>query len=180
MKKTFLVLLSSLEFSRVLLNRDLKGLSLCPRLASLSAGEPTVTLTERCRGLVKINDVGVCSDGSTFEHAHIACMEQDCGNAVLVDNVSAGLYPDGLLIRCESYHDQLGKCSRVMGSCEKGLMYIHCAGKSVCVFVSFKTETAKHLGKCFKIIFSTFLLLFTCRKHKVENQRPLQRPDFGQ
>lgn len=92
-----------------------------------------MTLSERCHGLVMINDLSVCSDDRAFEHAHIACMEQDCGNAVLVNDVSADRNPDGLLIRCESYHDQLGKCSRKQGQCKKGLMYIHCAGKSVCV-----------------------------------------------
>lgn len=111
-----------------------------PRLASPSAGEPTVTFSESCRGLVKINSLSVCSDGDALEHAHIACMEQDCGKAVLVDDVSAGLNPDGFLIRCESYQDQLGKCSRLQGKCQKGLMYVQCAGKYR--RVSFQTEKA--------------------------------------
>lgn len=96
-------------------------------------GEPTVTLSEHCQGVVKIDNQTVCSDGTTLEHAHIACMEQNCGNAVLVDEVPADSSQDSLLIRCESYQDQLGKCSRMKGRCSKGLMYVHCAGESTCV-----------------------------------------------
>lgn len=140
-------------------DKNLNSLSFCSRLASPPTGEPTVTLEKRCHGLVKINNMSVCSDGKTLEHAHIACMEQDCGNAVLVDDVSANRNPDGLLIRCESYHDRLGKCSRVPGKCKKGLMSIHCAGESESLRapVSFKTETAKHFGKCSNNFFNIFV-----------------------
>lgn len=147
-------------------------------MASQPAGEPTVTISEHCRGLVEINNLSVCSDGNTFEHAHIACMEQDCGKAVLVNDVGVGFGLDGLLIRCESYHDQLGKCSRVQGKCKKGLMYIQCAGKKVCVCPS-KQKQQIILENVSKM-FSIFSSLFKCRKHQVENQRRVQRSGFGQ
>lgn len=113
-----------------------------PFLLSPPAEEPTVALSERCHGLVRINNLDVCSDGNRFEHADIACREHDCGKALLVDDVPAEPGTDNLLIRCESYHDRLGKCSRLKGKCTKGLMYIHCAGK--CVHVCpLKKETKK-------------------------------------
>lgn len=113
------------------------------------AGEPKVTLSERCRGLVRIDDVNVCSDGKTFEHAQIACMEQNCGNALFVDVVPADPGTDNFHIRCESYHDLLGKCSRLRGKCTEGLMYIHCAGKCayVCPSKQKRINVLENVGK---------------------------------
>lgn len=120
---------------------------------------------------MKINNLSVCRDGQTLEDAHIACLEQDCGNAVLIDDVSADRYPDGLLIRCESYHDQLGKCSRLQGKCKKGLMYIHCAGKSMCVYVCpFVQKQQNILETVSKQLFQYFCYFLNAESIKLKTK----------
>ncbi|XP_040009026.1 antigen WC1.1 [Xiphias gladius] len=98
--------------------------------------EPNVTLSEKCHGLVKINDVEVCNSGWNKKYSDLICQEQGCSNALstysdLQPKPDAKYYH----VSCDDYHHKLGQCRRVLGKCDQTLVNVYCVGD-----IKFKTK----------------------------------------
>ncbi|XP_073326332.1 scavenger receptor cysteine-rich type 1 protein M160 [Pagrus major] len=102
-------------------------------------GEPNVSLSRKCSGEVKINNISVCqSDDKAWDidYSHLVCKQLGCSNALYFDtkkpNQDVQKYQH---VRCEDYHGKLGQCNRFEGKCKGGLVSVYCV-KSV----EFKTS----------------------------------------
>lgn len=89
--------------------------------------EPQVTISEKCYGEVRINNVRVQSSTNNSEHANIVCKEQNCRDAVFFEKTQANT--EGYHVNCEKYHDRLGKCSRYKAKSSEGVLSVYCIGE---------------------------------------------------
>lgn len=92
--------------------------------------EPRVTLSEKCRGEVRINNVSVCEDQWDSEYSKLVCLEQGCSNPFSFDQKPSNPDEEYHHVRCEGYHHRLGQCSRFRGTCRKNLVNVYCVGES--------------------------------------------------
>lgn len=91
--------------------------------------EPVVTLSEKCRGVVKINNRSVCSRNWNFDYSHLACQEQqDCRDAVFNDSTPSNSKIHLQHVACEGYHAKLGQCHSFEGPCPEGQVSVYCIG----------------------------------------------------
>ncbi|XP_068454182.1 scavenger receptor cysteine-rich type 1 protein M160 [Clinocottus analis] len=91
--------------------------------------EPKVSLSQRCYGEVKINDIEVCSSHWNERNSQMVCEEQGCVNAIAgfngnKSNPTKKYYH----VSCEDNHYTLGQCKRFMETCSKPLVSIYCVG----------------------------------------------------
>lgn len=89
---------------------------------------PVVTLSEKCRGEVKINNNTVCSSNWNMDYSHLVCQEQqDCSNAIFSETTKIeNMHSQH--VACEDYHDKLGQCSTFKGPCSEGHVSVYCVG----------------------------------------------------
>lgn len=90
--------------------------------------EPEVTLSEKCAGEVRINNISVCSSNWNLNYSHLVCQEKYCSNAIVFDRKAAPLQSEAFHVICEDYHDKLGQCNRFKGQCDGGLVSVYCVG----------------------------------------------------
>ncbi|XP_068193104.1 scavenger receptor cysteine-rich type 1 protein M160 [Antennarius striatus] len=90
--------------------------------------EPRITLSEKCAGEVRINNISVCSTHWNMDYSHLVCQELDCIRAISFDMKPSDPNQKHYLVHCEDYHHKLGQCNRFMSQCEGGLVSIFCAG----------------------------------------------------
>ncbi|XP_063321491.1 scavenger receptor cysteine-rich type 1 protein M160 [Pelmatolapia mariae] len=95
--------------------------------------EPNVSLSQDCRGEVRIDGVPVCASNwdlsnGDLSYAHRVCQEKLCGNAVFIkpkapSKGSGNIYH----VSCEKYHSILGQCRRTKGKCDTNVVFITCS-----------------------------------------------------
>ncbi|XP_034733491.1 antigen WC1.1 [Etheostoma cragini] len=87
-----------------------------------------ITLSDRCYGAVKINNVEVCADNWKPEYSLKVCQEHNCGNAIA--GASGGeqalANKQYYHVSCEGNHYKLGQCKRFKDKCQGKLLSIHC------------------------------------------------------
>ncbi|XP_032375668.1 scavenger receptor cysteine-rich type 1 protein M160 [Etheostoma spectabile] len=90
--------------------------------------KPTVTLSDRCHGAVKINDVEVCVTNWKDEYSLKVCQEQNCGNAIAGASGGKQALANKKYyhVSCEGNHYKLGQCKRFQDKCQGKLVSIHC------------------------------------------------------
>ncbi|XP_067384291.1 scavenger receptor cysteine-rich type 1 protein M130 [Channa argus] len=95
-----------------------------------------VTLSRPCNGIVKINDLEVCSTGWRSEYSHLVCQEQSCSNAIVGIDMTASPQTDKdyYHVRCDFGQHTLGQCERVKQKCAGKLVSVYCVKN-----VKFKT-----------------------------------------
>lgn len=91
-------------------------------------GEPEVTLSEKCAGEVRINNISVCSSNWNLEYSHLICQEKSCSNAIVFDTKTPPPQSQSYHVTCEEYHDKLGQCNLFKGQCNGGLVSVYCVG----------------------------------------------------
>ncbi|CAJ1055417.1 scavenger receptor cysteine-rich type 1 protein M160 [Xyrichtys novacula] len=91
--------------------------------------EPNVTLSKKCYGEVKINNIHVCNTHWDMDYSHLVCQEMGCSNAIGSFSSQAP-NPDKQYhhVKCEKYHSKLGQCKRFMAKCEGSLVSVSCVG----------------------------------------------------
>lgn len=95
--------------------------------------EPKVTLSEKCGGEVKINNINVCSTYWNDTYSHLVCKEQGCDKAIAtINSTSDQKRTDYYHVTCEDYHHKLGQCSNFKAECKDNLVSVYCIGKYVC------------------------------------------------
>lgn len=101
-----------------------------PLIPSLSfPEEPTVTLSGKCRGEVRLNSRPVCSSNWTLDNSHLVCQEQqDCSNAVFFHGDPGRPARQLTHVACEDHQDKLGQCERYEGRCAGGPVSVYCVG----------------------------------------------------
>ncbi|XP_071331666.1 scavenger receptor cysteine-rich type 1 protein M160 isoform X2 [Trachinotus anak] len=89
---------------------------------------PKVTLTERCKGEVKINEMGVCASNWDDNYSHLLCQEQDCSNAIVSKRNFTKPDPNTEYhhVSCDDNDHKLGQCVRVKGKCDGELVSVYC------------------------------------------------------
>lgn len=97
--------------------------------ASPPTDEPQVTISEKCHGEVRINNVSVHSGSDSSDYADIVCKERNCRDAVFIENKPANEDAEVYHMNCEKYHDRLGKCSRYKGKSNKEVLSVYCVGE---------------------------------------------------
>ncbi|XP_026010124.1 scavenger receptor cysteine-rich type 1 protein M130-like [Astatotilapia calliptera] len=103
--------------------------------------EPSVSLSQGCRGEVRIDDVPVCASNWDLSYAHKVCQENLCGNAVFIESKAPSKGSGNIYhVSCEKYHSIIGQCRRTKGKCDKNVVFITCSES-----VKFRT-TEKHGG----------------------------------
>ncbi|XP_024655050.2 scavenger receptor cysteine-rich type 1 protein M130 [Maylandia zebra] len=103
--------------------------------------EPNVSLSQGCRGEVRIDDVPVCASNWDLSYAHKVCQENLCGNAVFIESKAPSKGSGNIYhVSCEKYHSIIGQCRRTKGKCDKNVVFITCSES-----VKFRT-TEKHGG----------------------------------
>lgn len=103
--------------------------------------EPIVTLSEKCRGEVKINNSSVCGSTWTLDYSHLVCQQQkDCSNAVFYARTISNANTHLQHVACEGYHDKLGQCNRFEDLCPEGPVSVYCVGMYIHTFYHNKSE----------------------------------------
>ncbi|XP_076734506.1 scavenger receptor cysteine-rich type 1 protein M130 [Maylandia zebra] len=103
--------------------------------------EPSVSLSQGCRGEVRIDDVPVCASNWDLSYAHKVCQENLCGNAVFIESKAPSKGSGNIYhVSCEKYHSIIGQCRRTKGKCDTNVVFITCSES-----VKFRT-TEKHGG----------------------------------
>ncbi|XP_068615102.1 scavenger receptor cysteine-rich type 1 protein M160-like, partial [Brachionichthys hirsutus] len=90
--------------------------------------EPKITLSEKCAGEVKINNISVCSSHWNMDYSFLVCQEHGCIGAISFDSTPPNPKETYHHVSCEDYHHNLGQCNRYMSKCDGGLVSIVCAG----------------------------------------------------
>ncbi|GLD45659.1 scavenger receptor cysteine-rich type 1 protein M130-like protein [Lates japonicus] len=92
--------------------------------------KPKVTLSGKCGGAVKINELQVCDTHWNKDYSHMICQEQNCSNAVPIPTTGPQPHPatDYYHVSCDNYHHELGQCKRVKGKCAGKLVSVNCVG----------------------------------------------------
>ncbi|KAK2851022.1 hypothetical protein Q5P01_007298 [Channa striata] len=89
-----------------------------------------VSLSQTCSGVVKINELEVCSTGWKTMYSHLVCQERNCSNAVVgAESFHAPMAnKEYYHVRCDYGEDRLGQCERVKGRCNDKLVSVYCVG----------------------------------------------------
>uniref|UniRef100_A0A8C4F1B9 SRCR domain-containing protein n=1 Tax=Dicentrarchus labrax TaxID=13489 RepID=A0A8C4F1B9_DICLA len=102
--------------------------------------EPKVTLSKKCGGEVRMNNIRVCSSNWNLDYSHMVCQQQDCSNAINFTIKTTTITQDkSHHVSCEGYHHRLGQCSRYEDNCDGGLVSVFCVG-------SVKVNTTEKCG----------------------------------
>ncbi|XP_074537958.1 scavenger receptor cysteine-rich type 1 protein M130 isoform X2 [Halichoeres trimaculatus] len=90
-------------------------------------GAPNVTLSGKCGGEVKIDNIGVCDTNWNIDYSHLVCQEMGCSNAVAHSSKEVSILSSKEYhhVQCEQYHSKLGQCKRFKAKCNR-LVSVHC------------------------------------------------------
>lgn len=96
--------------------------------------KPSVTLSEKCNGMVKINGLEVCNTNWDHSYSQLVCQEQMCSNAIADAATLRDPKPDAVYnhVFCEDFHFELGQCKRYKGKCGGKLVSVSCVSKCLC------------------------------------------------
>ncbi|XP_037629892.1 scavenger receptor cysteine-rich type 1 protein M130 [Sebastes umbrosus] len=109
-------------------------------------GEPSVNLSQTCRGEVKIDGIEVCADQWKDKYSQLVCQEMNCSNAVPDffhgENPKPG--KQYFHVSCEENHFKLGQCKRVKKDCKGRLVSVNCVSQ-------IKFDTSEKCGGQIKV-----------------------------
>ncbi|XP_026010110.1 scavenger receptor cysteine-rich type 1 protein M160-like [Astatotilapia calliptera] len=109
--------------------------------------EPSVSISQGCRGEVRIDGVPVCASNWDLSYAHKVCQEKLCGNAVFIESKASSKGSGNIYhVSCEKYHSIIGQCRRTKGKCDKNVVFITCSE-------SVKFRTAEKHGGVLYVIY---------------------------
>ncbi|KAF3860011.1 hypothetical protein F7725_000266, partial [Dissostichus mawsoni] len=92
-------------------------------------GDPKVSLSTKCAGEVRVNNLEVCNTNWEDRYSRLVCQEQNCSNAIgfSVDKMP-NKEKEYYHVNCDLHHFNIGQCNRVKGKCDKTLVSVFCAG----------------------------------------------------